>query len=129
MSQEATSLSMRGQFYFIVVSVIFSASVQCSLAGSALQQRLVKSNLLPTSSCIEVANQTQSSVLCSATCLKSHEDIVVSSRHVVSTRCVCCRSLLTGTRFSDTEWITYRHGTSFILFFFSKVSIEMVLDV
>lgn len=129
MSQEANSLSMRGQFYFFVTIVIFSASVQCSLAGSALQQRLVKSNLLPTSSCIEVANQTQSSVLCSATCLKSHEDIVVSSRHVVSTKCVCCRSLLTGTQFSDTEWITYRHGTSFILFFFSKVSIEMVLNV
>lgn len=114
---------MEGQIHFFLVCVYFSASVKFTLPGPVLQQRFVKSNFLPTSSCIEVANQTESSLICSAICLKTHKDNVVSSRHVVSTRCVCCRRLLTGTEFSDTEWATYQQGNTFC---FIKVSMKIL---
>lgn len=114
---------MGGQIHFFFICVYFSAPVKCTLPGSVLQQRFVKSNFLPTSSCVEVANQTESSLLCSAICLKTHRDNVVSSRHVVSTRCVCCRRLLTGTQFSDTEWTTYQQGNTFC---FIKVSMKIL---
>lgn len=114
---------MGGQIHFFLICVYFSASVKCTLPGSVLQQPFVKSNILPTSSCVEVANQTESSSLCSVICLKSHRDNVVSSRHGVSTRCVCRRRLLTGTQFSDTEWTTYQQG---ITFCFIKVSMKIL---
>lgn len=105
------------QTYFFLVCVYFSVQLSFAVSGSILQQRFVKTNIRPTSSCVEVANQSQSFVHCSASCLLNHKDNVVFSRHVLSTRCVCCRRILTGSHYSDTEWITYKQGTFFLYWF------------
>lgn len=108
--------------YFVLVYVYFSVQLSFTVSGSILRQQFVKTNIRPTSSCVEVANRTPSFVHCSASCLKNHKDNVVFSRHAVSTRCVCCRPLLTGPHYSDTEWITYKQGT-FFLYWFSLHSV------
>lgn len=108
--------------YFVLVCVFFSVQLSFTISGFILQQRFVKTNIRPTSSCVEIANRTPGFVHCSASCLKNHKDNVVFSRHAVSTRCVCCRPLLTGPHYSDTEWITYKQGT-FFLYWFSLHSV------
>lgn len=100
--------------YFVLVCVYFSVQLLFAVSGCILQQQFVKTYIRPTSSCVEVANRTPSFVHCSASCLKNHKDNVVFSRHAVSTRCVCCRPLLTGLHYFDTEWITYKQGTFFL---------------
>lgn len=102
--------------YFVLVCVYFSVQLLFTVSGSILQQQFVKTNIRPTSSCVEVANRTPSFVHCSASCLKNHKDNVVFSRHAVSTRCVCCRPLLTGPHYFDTEWITYKQGGANIVY-------------
>lgn len=103
--------------YFVLVCVYFSVQLVFAVSGSILQQQFVKTYIRPTSSCVEVANRTPSFVHCSASCLKNHKDNVVFSRHAVSTRCVCCRLLLTGLHYFDTEWITYKQGIFFLYWF------------